>query len=250
MEWVHSFYEKQFEMMKEMKDAEDDSAQLKLLSQIENQIEKPFESLLELGAGSGEFAIAAAKKGYSVTAIELVPKLVQEIVKNRESTHLRGSLSVIQGDFLKIDLEEQFDVICYLDGFGVGEDAEQITLLKRIESWLKPNGSAFIDIYTPWYWAKASGQEMKIGQFHRKYGFDFIGNRMLDTWSDPLLDNESYTQTLRCYSPQDLSLLLNETGLEIESITPGGSMDYDAGVYNEKVELGEAMSYMVKIKRK
>jgi len=175
MTWIKNFYEKQFLMLDQMYSM-NESDQLALLSKIEGLAGRSFNSLLELGAGSGGFAVTAATKGYKVTAVELVPALVEEAIHKKDNMNHSVDLTVIEGDFNEISLHDQFDVICYLDGFGVGEDSDQIQLLNRISHWLKPNGCALIDIYSPWYWSKAAGQEMRLGNTERKYDFNFKEN--------------------------------------------------------------------------
>ncbi len=55
-------------------------------------------------------------------------------------------------------------------------------------------------------------------------------------------------QSLRCYSPADLQLLMNRLDLETVHIEPGGTMDYAEGQYIEKAPLHKAMSYLAVIK--
>ncbi|GGA28534.1 SAM-dependent methyltransferase [Psychrobacillus lasiicapitis] len=243
MEWVKNFYDKQFRLYEEGLTGPNEEHE-EILTKIENLASKPFQSILELGAGGGEFAITAAKKGYDVTAVELVPSRIDYMKKLKSEHHLIGDLEIIEGDFYKVELSKTFDVICYIDGFGIGEDQDQQTLLNRMSKWLKPDGCILIDIYTPWYWVSVSGQEMRIGSKLRNYDFDFWGCRMLDTWFD---GEEKVTQSLRCYSPPDLNMLLKDTGLTLVDIKSGGAMIYTTGEYHENVDLGEAMSYMVKL---
>ncbi|MFJ7973541.1 SAM-dependent methyltransferase [Psychrobacillus sp. NPDC096389] len=243
MEWVKNFYDKQFRLYAEGLTGPNEEHE-EILTKIETLASKPFQSILELGAGGGEFAITAAKKGYDVTAVELVPSRVDFMRKLKSEHDLIGDLEILEEDFYEIELSKSFDVVCYLDGFGVGEDQDQRKLLKRMGKWLKPDGCILIDIYTPWYWASVAGQEMMVGSKPRKYDFDFMGCRMLDTWFD---GDEKVTQSLRCYSPQDLNMLLEDIGLKLVDIKPGGAMNYTTWEYHENVELGEAMSYMVKL---
>ncbi|MDY0404091.1 class I SAM-dependent methyltransferase [Virgibacillus sp. 179-BFC.A HS] len=246
MNWVKEFYEKQYQLLK--RDGETSTItdyHKNLMLEIEELAGKPFQSMLELGAGGGEVAIVAAQKGYDVTTIELVPALVEHMEKQAQKYESAGSLHAICGDFLQVDVSAAFDVICYIDGFGVGEDQDQIQLLKRIANWLHPDGCALVDIYTPWYWAKHAGQMMRFESFQRKYDYDFEQARMLDTWFTE--SNTRYTQSLRCYAPADLKRLLARSGLRLAEIVPGGAMNYETGQYTENVSLGEAMSYRVKL---
>lgn len=70
---------------------------------------------------------------------------------------------------------------------------------------------------------------------------------MLDTWWAPGAEGVAVTRSLRCYAPADLTLLLEGTGLALETWESGGAMDYDAGRYLPRVPLGQAMQYLVKL---
>ncbi len=250
MEWIKDFYINQYNFMMKLMG----EASLKITKHHFNQVKIIKEAcevyggnILELGAGFGQFAVAAAESGYNVTAIELASNAVQNM-KELSNRHLDGDIEIIEGNFYEINLDKQFDVVCYWDGFGIGSDKDQRHLLNRINNWLKPEGVAFIDIYTPWYWTAVSGQKMDFGKIKRKYSFDAKECCMLDTWWLEGEEDKSVTQKLRCYSPVDMDLLLQGIGLKIASIEPGGGIkDYKTLEYEEKVSLDKAMSYRVKL---
>lgn len=89
-----------------------------------------------------------------------------------------------------------------------------------------------------------AGREHRFATATRRYDFDADGCRMLDTWWPPGHEDLAVTQSLRCYAPADLRLLLAGTGLSLHSVEPGGAMDDDAGRYVERVPLREAMQYL------
>ncbi|AJD92920.1 N-methyl-transferase-related protein [Jeotgalibacillus malaysiensis] len=246
MKWVKDFYTKQYDWM-DLNDEEMLRAENERLHHLESFSDKAVQSILELGGGKGYFAVAAALKGYEVTVIELTGNGVAHIHKLAKQCHVAEKITVIQGDFYQADLPDQFDIVCYWDSFGIGTDTDQQRLLKRIRQWLKSGGAAFIDIYTPWFWAGAAGQSMTFGNgVQRAYDFDAENCRMLDSWWEK--DQDHVTQSLRCYSPADLKLLLSGTNLESIHFESGGAMDYDAGQYIEKAPLHKAMSYLAVIK--
>lgn len=249
MEWTKEYYHKQFVWSKtntnyNMEELLDD-----LVDKLEQFSGKSSKKILELGGGNGQFAVSAAKRGYDVTVIELVPACVEHTHNLAEKHNIGNNLRVIQGDFYQVDLDDQFDVICYWDGFGIGTDSDQQLLLNRISNWLKQDGIALIDIYTPWYWAKTAGRAMKIGKISRQYNFDANECRMLDTWWLDSAKDDKVTQSLRCYSPADLRLLLEDTGLSLVHSEPGGGMDYEKWQYHEQVPLEQAMMFMAKLKK-
>ncbi len=203
----------------------------------------PPQRILELGAGGGQHAVALAEIGYEVVAVEQVPLLVQHI-RELCGRHPKAQVEIIQADFYQVNLPEaSFHGVCYWDGFGIGTDEEQRVLLKRIHAWLHPGGKALIDVYTPWHAATSVGYGGRIGKAVRRYDFDGEGCRWIDRWW--LEDTgESIEQSLRCYSPADLQLLLEGTGLELIDVKPGGMMDYRSGRYIEPVPLEKAMWYV------
>lgn len=246
MDWINKFYSKQYELKEEfpLEIKKYHKKLVDLISQKENNNKNSIE-ILELGAGCGQFAVSAAEKGFNVTAVELVSNAVKKMEKlsNRK---LKGKLNIIEGDFYKIKFDKKFDYICYWDGFGVGEDSDQKKLLKRIEGWLKPEGTVLIDIYTPWYWAAVSGRKMEFENFKRKYDFNPKKCRMLDSWWEKGKKDKKVTQSLRCYSPADFKLLLKDSNLKIRSITPnGGVNNYKKMKFVEKAVLINAFSYRV-----
>lgn len=173
---VKEFYKKQFELLSH--DINNENWLKEVAEEIQEQVGYPFQMMLELGAGNGGFARAMSNFAIKMTTVELVPELVMFAKE-----HSTSDIDIHCADFYKINFEEKFDVVTYLDGFGVGTDEEQLFLLKRIHNWLKDDGCALIDIYQPLYWEKANGQEMPIGSAMRKYEYDsenagpLVGNR-------------------------------------------------------------------------
>ena len=248
MEWVKDFYERQ-EQLSGVYSRQVDETDRERAATLANLSDPSLKRVLELGAGGGQTAAATADLGYEVTAIELVESAARHARALAGHLH-NGTLNVIQGSFFEVNLTEQFDVISYWDGFGIGSDNDQQSLLKRIHVWLAPKGLALIDINTPWYWAKVAGRTADFGRSMRRYDFDAENCRMLDRWWAKESENEAVTQSLRCYSPADLKLLLQGTGLSLQRVIPGGAVDYERGEYIKNVPLGQAMQYLAILKRK
>ena len=203
MEWASQFYKQQF-LLSEVKIEEtSQSVCLQEVVRIQEQIGKSFHKVLELGAGYGLLANAMASQGRDVTSIELV----QELVTFAKDNSL-APVHILCGDFYEINLKDTFDCILYIDGFGVGEDADQLRLLKRIYHWLNNEGYALIDIYEPNYWRQVYRGEIVLNDdssVFRMYDFNEEALRFTDTWWHKNNDSEKFTQSLKCYSPQCLS---------------------------------------------
>ncbi|MFN8443522.1 MAG: class I SAM-dependent methyltransferase [Caldilineaceae bacterium] len=204
--------------------------------------------VLELGAGGGQVAAAMAALGHEVVAVEQVVPLVQH-AQRLAAEGINGKLSVIQGDFYTVMLEGTFDVVCYYDGFGVGSDADQRRLLNRVAGWLSLHGTALIEVTTPWYAASVDGRGWQVGGAERRYSFAADGCRWNDSWWPIDQPEQKVQQSLRCYSPADLRLLLEPTGLRLEQVKPGGTVDWEAGKWLPSVPLERAMSYLAVLRR-
>lgn len=173
--------------------------------------------------------MALAQAGYSVTAVEISDRI-------RHSGGLAdglapGSLAVHQDDFYAIALAGRFDVVCYWNGFGVGSDADQRRLLLRVaDEWLRPGGVALVDVFNPFVWASWDGDDEHLtpdpaaGYDHdlrEVTRFDPVTCTATDTWWESSDPGRPITQTLRCYTPADLALLLTGTGLTLTALVVG-----------------------------
>ncbi|HFK1546426.1 MULTISPECIES: class I SAM-dependent methyltransferase [Bacillus] len=239
---VKEFYKKQFELLSY--DVNNENWLQEVAKEVQEQVGYTFQSMLELGAGNGGFARAMSNLNVKMTTVELVRELV--MFAKEYSTN---DIAIHCADFYKINFEEKFDVVTYLDGFGVGTDAEQLFLLKRIHSWLKDDGCALIDIYQPLYWEKANGQEMPIYSAMRKYEYDSENARMLDHWWETDSSNDIVTQSLRCYTIDEINNLCAEARFSIVGIFPGGAYDFEERKYKEQASLNECLSYRIKVKK-
>ncbi|MDN4608780.1 class I SAM-dependent methyltransferase [Sporosarcina highlanderae] len=243
-QWVIPFYKKQFEWLR---DIEDEMAVYlqKDADTIEEQIGVKFETMLDIGAGVGSIARTLDARGISMTTLELVPELV-------EAARLRSSktIDIHLGDFYTYEFSKQFDVVSYFDGFGVGTDDDQLKLLERMKNWVNDDGSLLIDIYNPNYWRNiAAGKEMKIDDAERIYSFDEAGCRMVDSWWHSENPDEIVTQSLRCYTVDEISTMCKNAGLTITGIFPGGAMDFVTWAYMETATLSTCLSYRIKLKK-
>lgn len=246
--WEYNYYKRQFEVITAASNQPADFHFRKEVSKITEQVGRPFNNVLELGAGQGDIANTLARQDKKVTTVELVEEICDYAEK-----HAPPNVQVMCDDFYTVKLDGEFGLVLYLDGFGVGDDEDQLFLLKRICNWMSDDGYALIDIYQPQYWQNVAGKEMHpLGtrEVKRKYGYDYINQRMTDTWWETGEEASSFTQSLACYSPQQIHELCEKARLQIVAYYPSGAMDFEEGVYKEITSLDECLSYRIKIKRK
>jgi SAM-dependent methyltransferase len=246
VEWVESFYTRQYGWIADHYLGDVHEQHRDLAATMARLAGPPPRRVLELGAGGGQNAAAAADLGFDVVAVDLLP-VATEQARRLAALPRPGAFSVVEGDFYEVELDGDFDVVCYWDGFGIGSDDDQRRLLRRVKTWLRAEGKALIEVYAPWYWAHVAGRTSTFGNVTRRYDFDAERNRMLDRWW-PLDDpDDAVEQSLRCYSPADLTLLLEGTGLVLTDVEPLGTVDEATGKYLPQTPLVQAISYIAVI---
>jgi SAM-dependent methyltransferase len=181
--------------------------------------------VLELGAGAGGTAAAIADLGHDVVAIELEP-VRAGFTRALAAEPRQGTLTVLEADYFRVTLAEQFDVVGHWDSFGMGMDSDQRRLLQRVaDEWLAPDGRVLLDVFNPFWWAARHGQIIHrdwCGMTERRE-YDPISMRFIDTWWIDGDEGNARAQSVRCYSPADFALLLEDTGLVIRAMEVDGA---------------------------
>ncbi|MFC3419378.1 class I SAM-dependent methyltransferase [Salinicoccus hispanicus] len=245
--WAEAFYEMQYRSLKQT--GEITEYEMNFAKDLRMQVGRPLGSVLELGAWDGRLARTLAGDAETITTVELIPEMVA--VAKRHST---SNITPLCGDFYDIEISSTFNTVLYMDGFGVGEDEDQLALLERIRNWFDDDGTAIIDIYNPTHWIKADGQSMRpdsvnFPKVERQYGYDYKKNKMVDTWWHTDKPQDSVSQYLKCYTPEQIHALCQKAELDIIAYFPNGAMDYNAWRYKDIASLEECMSYRIKIKK-
>ncbi len=244
------FYQKQFDWYKDCY-LENESVMKAACDSISDRILSfanfDVDSILEIGSGMGFQAMSFSKKGYLVEAVEIVGELCDFASKRSEEQGL--NVNFINDDFLKHQFDKKYDVIYYLDGFGVGSDSDQKSFIRKMGELLSDRGFIYLEVYNPLYWSKTAGVTMQIyGDISREYGYDLNENRMIDSWKNDSTGDVK-TQSLGCYTLNQIEKMCKDNGLKISEIIPGGKMNYETMELIENATLEDCMSYFVIIKK-
>jgi SAM-dependent methyltransferase len=248
MDWVREFYEKQYAWgdwsVRWADPPSDDASIAAHVDAVRRMAGAGNKRVLELGSGTGHVAVGLANAGHQVVVVELLNDLVENTRRLAQDVR-SGSLVAICGDFYEVDVAGPFEVVAYFDGFGIGDDDDQRRLLRRVSSWLTPDGCALIDVFAPWYWAKAAGGTDEFpegsGVWYRDT-FDADGSRLVEEMWREGHEHDVVSQSLRCYAPADVRLLVDGTGLRLASVEP-----YSDESYTSAAPLNEAMMYLAKL---
>ncbi len=187
--------------------------------------------ILDLGAGPGRTVAALADCGHRVVGVEL-NSTDAEYARELLKTPRKGSVTFLEADFYTVDLQGPFDVVTCWQVFGIGSDADQRRLLRRIaQEWLAPEGLVLLDVYNPAGPARDAGKEWRLSplpgvpgsvEMIERCHYDPIQGRWTDEWQPTVNPENALAQTLRCYTPADLLLLLEGTGLCIKHVEING----------------------------
>jgi len=245
-DWVAEFYKKQNDWLGVYLGpvTEEDHRRAQRLQDLAELNGK--KKVLELGGGGGQTALAIAQLGHEVDMVELLERSANWAKKLAEQ-HAPQRLNIIQADFYDWEgPEKQYDLICYFDSFGIGSDLEQKELLKKMHHWLAPDGLIVIEVGASWYWSgQAWGQEYDFELGIRRHEFDPVNCRLLDKWWLKNSPEEVYQQSLRCYTPADFELLLENIPLKISKLQTGPAFDEAQNIVQEQADWADCMTYFV-----
>jgi 2-polyprenyl-3-methyl-5-hydroxy-6-metoxy-1,4-benzoquinol methylase len=125
-----------------------------------------YKFLLDLGCGPGLYAERFNSAGYSVTGVDFSKR---SIAYAKEQTLLnKSNMEYHYQNYLTIDYIEQFDVITliYCD-YAVLSITDRLSLLRKVNKALKPNGKFIFDVFTP----LMRKNESRSWQYCEKSGF-------------------------------------------------------------------------------
>lgn len=121
------------------------AAQVEFLTtvrQIERHL-KPGMKILDLGAGTGEYSLYFADKGYEVKSIELASNHVKQI---KEKINDEMNIDVVQGNALDLSLldDNTYDIIlCFGPLYHLEKMEDRMKCINEVKRVCKENGKMF-----------------------------------------------------------------------------------------------------------
>jgi cyclopropane fatty-acyl-phospholipid synthase-like methyltransferase len=107
---------------------------------------QPGNKVLDIMCGYGRHAIALAKKGMKVTAVDNLDAYISEINDIAKTESL--TINTIKADVIQYKADDVFDLtICMGNSFCFFDEKNSLDLLKMIASHLKPGGSFLINTW-------------------------------------------------------------------------------------------------------
>ncbi|GKU26696.1 class I SAM-dependent methyltransferase [Clostridium folliculivorans] len=115
---------------------------LTTVRQIEKYL-KPGMKILDLGAGTGEYSLYFAKKGFEVTAVELVEKHVKQI-QDKISEGI--SLEAFQGNATNLSMikDKSYDIVfCFGPLYHLKKNEDKLTCIREVKRVSTDNAKMF-----------------------------------------------------------------------------------------------------------
>jgi demethylphylloquinol methyltransferase len=125
------------------------------------------DRVLYLGAGSGEDAVAAARAGVDVTAIDLSARMIERLRRRMARKGLKAEL--VAGDALTLAPETLFDAVCGNYFFNVFGPDDMPVVLAKAATHVRPGGQLMIADMAP-----PSGLLGPLAWLYLKFGLTFF----------------------------------------------------------------------------
>lgn len=180
--------------------------QIKACKRFQVEWIEPGDSVLYAGAGGAEDAIMAANKGARVTIVELSVNMVNKARKKIQAQGLQDRINIIHGDVLQ-HASENYDVVVANFFLNVFERSTMQKVLSHLVTLTRPNGKVMIADFAP-----LNGNILLQGLQQVYYGLALFTFAALA--SNPL------------HKIYDYCTLLNDNGLQKETIKDMGLLDY------------------------
>jgi len=105
------------------------------------------ERILDLACGYGRHAIALARRGFSVTGVDITEAYIEDAKKT--SRELSLDTTFIHADIRDVSFQDAFDVVLNLDDGAIGyleDDEENLKIFDVIARALKKGGKHFMGV--------------------------------------------------------------------------------------------------------
>ncbi len=182
----------------------------------------PGKRLLDVGCGPGRHSIALAKRGVSVTGIDISNGFLKVAARHANDAGLGGEvLSFFQCDARAMPFADEFDAVISLcqGAFGL-LGAEDTLVMRRIAEALKPGGRAVVTAFSAYYEAAHPRAEAELNVDE-----GFVTESMEIRGEDGTTEN--VTGWTGVYTPRELRLLALGVGLHPEAVWSVEPGDYD-----------------------
>lgn len=174
------------------------------------------QAVLDAPCGAGRISAPLAQMGLRVTGADLTRSYIQRARSRFKRDGLDGKFITV--DMRQIDFTEEFDgAFIWQGSFGFFSEEENLDVIRRYARSLRPGGRLAIDQPArEWLLRnfKTSGQygDVKFAVRWRR------GVERTDTRFRNVKTGESWSMSIRHYTPQQYRQLFQQAGLELDAL--------------------------------
>ena len=112
------------------------------------------KTILELGCGTGSFAVEMSKRGYEMICIDLSEDMLN--CASQKAREANQDILFLNQDMTAFELYGTVDVVvCLLDSLNyITQDKKLIKTFKLVKNYLNPEGLFIFDVNTPYKFEK------------------------------------------------------------------------------------------------
>lgn len=183
---------------------------------------KKGDAVLDAPCGAGRIAACLARAGMRVTGVDLMPAYIQRARQRLERDGQAGRF--IAADLRSIDFTEEFDgAVNWQGSFGFFDERDNLEVVRRYAHSLRPGGRLLIDQPSREWLLRHFRPNGRNGDVEFAACWQPDVERTVTTFRN-VTTGESWSMTIRHYTPGQYRSLLRKAGLEPETFLGGMDM--------------------------
>jgi len=185
-------------------------------------------SVLDIPCGAGRIAFHLARAGCKVTGVDLTPSYVPKARSRFRRESLPGKF--LCRDMREIDFHNEFHAAFNWQGsFGIFSDEENLEVLSRYATALRPGGRVLIDQPNREYILRHFRATRETGNVRSETVWNRKTERIITSFSETRgRKSRRWHLSMRFYTPAQFRDLFRAAGLEVEAMYGG----LDARLYD------------------
>ena len=123
---------------------------LELIARDENGSGPPYGSALDLGTGSGVWGVQLAKRGWTVTGVDMVEKALRRARERADAAKV--DLRLVQGDVTNLrqaEVGSDFRLVVDTGTFHGLDESQRLAMAREVSAVCADDATVLLDCFTP-----------------------------------------------------------------------------------------------------